>query len=945
MKHSNPESWHRIEGILERALELAPEARADFLDQACAGNEGLRGQVEKLLAADAEAEVREFMEASARDYAATLVREITKDPASSEADAFEGKRLGAYEIVRQIGRGGMGAVFLAERVDGQFDQQVALKIVKRGLDTGEVLERFLQERQILARFEHPNIARLLDGGVTEDGVPYFAMEYVEGTKITTYCDERQLEINNRLQLFRDVCRAVHYAHRNLIVHRDLKPSNILVDTDGQVKLLDFGIAKLLAPQLAGRSATLTQAGDRIMTPAYAAPEQVRSEPVTTATDVYALGVTLYELLTGHRPLHLETHSQVEIERMIIEETPQRPSIALRRVDETPVSDGTAEKITPESVGRARNTPVDRLCRHLAGDLDNIALKALRKEPERRYPSAEALSEDIRRYLSGWPIAARKDTVGYRFRKFVLRNRVAVVGAGVVMLSLLLGLAATAWQAQVASKEARKAAEVKEFLIRLLALSDPDESKGKTVTAREFFDRGVERIERELSDQPEVKEEVTSLLASVYQKLGLYVRAQRLAEQALFMRRDLYGQEHPKVAESLSDLALALHYKGEYDEAEQLFREALEMRRRLFGERHPDVAESLHNLALLWEEKGDYDTAQTLFQQALEMRRTLLGNDHPDVSASLSDLASLLSEKGQYDAAEPLFREALSTRRRMLGDEHREVASDLNNLAVLLKNKGDYSEAEALFREALVRYENWLGEEHRHVTITKHNLATVLHGKGDHDQAERLYRQVLERYRTLHGEENPDAAYIYFSLATLAEDKADYASAVGLYEETLEMSLELLGEQHRLVAATRNRLGIALLELGSPEDAGLHLRKALATYRNLYSEGDRRTARALAELGRSLVEQNKLEEAEPLLRQALGSHRENFGDSDQRTAQVKVLLGLCLMGTGDFADAERYLTEARPVLTKELAGHQMSRRAQEALAQLQARRTRSLATAP
>ncbi len=939
MTGTNPNDWQRLEAILDQVLEAAPEARAALLEEICGNDSELREEVEVLLAADAQAEAGGFLGAPAPEYAATLIREVGDASIPPKEDRLEGKRIGPYQIVQQIGSGGMGAVFLAQRADGQFDQHVALKIVRRDLDTQELLQRFLQERQILARFEHPNIARLLDGGVTQNGVPYFAMEYVKGTQITHYADAKRFSIDERLRLFLDVCGAVHYAHRNLIVHRDLKPSNILVTEEGQIKLLDFGIAKPLGPEVTEESASLTRAGERVMTPAYAAPEQVRGDPVTTAADVYSLGVTLFELLTGHLPVNLGSKSG-SIDQAILEEEPVKPSWAVKQRKEAR-KEGAIAAVTPESVGRARNTQVEQLHRRLKGDLDNILLMALRKEPDRRYSSAEAFAEDIRRNLAGWPVTARKDTLGYRMHKFVLRNSIGVAAGSLILLSLLLGLGGTAWQARVASQEAGKLAEVKGFLVSLFEISDPDESKGKTITARELLDAGADRIEKELARQPELKSEMTDLLADVYQKLGAYERAETLSSQSLAMWRSLYGEEHPRVAESLSDIGLALRHRGQYDEAERRFREALEMRGKLLGEEHPDYATSLFQLGLLLEEKGQYQAAEPLLQKSLLLRRKLLGDEHIDVAASLSSLASFLNERGTHARAEELFRESLRIRRKLLGNEHSEVAKDLNNLAELLRDKDDLVGAEALVREALKIYRGRLGEDHPNVIITLQNLASLLHSKGNYEEAKQLYQEALASYSKLHGKEHPTAITVVYNLASLEMDKHNHEEAVALFRGALKTAEASLGDQHPIVAAIRNRIGIGLLELSRPFEAQVYLEKAHSAYRVLYPEGDRRTIRVLAALGSSLLQQGKADKAEPLLYQALTGHLERFGASDRRTAELKMHLGVCLMTNGRLTDAQGLLREAHAVLGEKLGHeHPLSRRAKEALTEVQTRQSKT-----
>jgi len=455
-----PERWRQIEEVFQAAAECATERRATFLDQACAGDDALRAEVESLLAHEAKAT---FIEAAIKEAAESLPPEA--------AESVIGRRIGAYRVSGLVGHGGMGAVYAAVRDDDQYRKQVALKLVKRGMDTDFVLSRFRHERQILAGLEHAHIARLLDGGTTEDGLPYFVMEYVEGQAITHYCETKRLSVPERLRLFRLVCSAVQYAHQNLVVHRDLKPSNILVSVEGAPKLLDFGIAKLLHPELSPEAPTQTATGMRLMTPDYASPEQVRGLPITTASDIYSLGVVLYELLTGERPYQFKNYSPPEIERVICQTETERPSVA---------------------VGRGKDAPA-KLRKQLAGDLDNIVLMAMRKEPERRYQSVEQFSEDIRRHLEGRPVMARQDTLGYRAGKFVRRNKLSLAAAALVILSLVGGIVATTYQARRAERrfqQVRKLANtfLFDFHDKIELLPGSTEAREMVVkTALEYLD--------------------------------------------------------------------------------------------------------------------------------------------------------------------------------------------------------------------------------------------------------------------------------------------------------------------------------------------------------------------------------------------------------------------------------------------------------------------------
>ncbi|HKQ20148.1 MAG TPA: serine/threonine-protein kinase, partial [Candidatus Eisenbacteria bacterium] len=505
----DPETWSRLNDALDELIDLPPEKAAEALDRLYGNDPALREQIAAVLAADQAVE----------GYLSRTARQGMMDAAAEGMD-FElplltGRMLGPWRVLHQIGRGGMGSVYVGERADGAFEQRVAIKFLGRGIASPESLARFRQERQILARLEHPNIARLVDGGVTDDGLWWFAMEYVDGQPITAWCEANRPSTRATLELFQQVCRAVQYAHRNLVIHRDLKPSNILVSAAGEVKLLDFGIAKILGPEpegganvadARGRAPNVTDVGTVTMvamTPTYAAPEQIRGEPPTTTTDVYALGVVLYEMLTRTRPYRLKTGALDEIRRAVLDEEPEAPS------------------------ARAAG---------IGHELDNIVLTAMRKEPERRYSSVEALSEDVQRHFDGRPVRASGRTFGYLASKFVRRNRVALGAATLILLALFGGLYATTRERDRAKSEAAKATELKEFALNLFRVSAPEVGRGANVTARELLDRGAERVDRELKGHPVVQAEMWDLLGSVYKTLDLFPQAVAMFRKSVETRR-------------------------------------------------------------------------------------------------------------------------------------------------------------------------------------------------------------------------------------------------------------------------------------------------------------------------------------------------------------------------------------------------------------------------
>ncbi len=695
----------------------------------------------------------------------------------------------------------MGRVFLADRADGQFEQLVALKLVRSGQHGGEVLGRFLRERQILARLQHPNIARLLDGGVGSDGRPYFAMEYVEGEPITTYCDRRALDVSHRLALFALVCDAVQYAHQNLVVHRDLKPSNTLVTGEGQVKLLDFGIAKVLHDEdeeHGGAAAPLTRLGSGPMTPEYAAPEQVRGEAVTTATDVYALGALAYELLTGRGPHQLSSLTAAEVERAVTEREIARPSSAVGRA--TPRKTGGKEggkdgdgEIAPEAIAEARGTDRHRLRRQLRGDLDTIVMKALQKDPARRYPSAGALVEDVRRYQAGRPIAARRDSVGYRTSKFVRRHAIGVTATMLVLLSLIGGLIGMAWQARVASREAVKAREVSRFLSSLFEVADPARTNAADVTALDLLDRGATRIETELAGQPEVQGDMMLLVGRIYRDLGVYDRAQPLLERAMALRSAGEGRNTPAAAEAMAELARLWQDKGRPEEAERLQRDVLAMRRNVRRTDHAEVGKTLRDLATVLASRGQYDEAEKFQREALALHEARYGAEHVEIASDLEGLQSILRARGRSAEAIPIARRALDMRMKLLGPDHLETATAMNNLAILLYERWELPEAERLYRQVLDFDLRRLGEVHPNTATVTNNLAFVLRDRGQYDEAERLYRTALDLDRRLFGAEHPYVAQVMNNLAVLLAARGRHRDAQRLFEESLAMFRRVYGD--------------------------------------------------------------------------------------------------------------------------------------------------------
>ena len=812
-------TWHQIRTLFEQVCELDSRERESQLAKRCADDPTLRAEVESLLAASDAAPA--FFETP---------WETAPDALADES--LIGHRVDRYRIDAHIASGGMGTVYEATRADDQYEQKVALKLMSpRTALSPDALSRFRDERQTLANLEHANIARLLDGGVADDGRPYLVMEHVDGVPLNVYCDEQRLTTTPRLRLFSTVCAAVQFAHRNLVVHRDLKPGNILVSRNGVVKLVDFGIATVLQGDPADEAAA-TLPGQRLMTPQYASPEQIRGEVVTTASDVYSLGVILYELLAGYRPYELSGREPREIERTICETDPVRPSVAALRTEPPPANEltmpGTA---TREAVSRVRDGKPQTLRRRLAGDLDAIVLKAMHRDPLQRYTSVEHLSGDIRRHLQGLPVSARDGTVRYRAGKFIRRNKAVVIATAMGAAAVVAGMIAVVWQSRIAAEqrdeavaarqravtETLKATHINTFLQDMLASVDP-RAAGRDITVRAALDQASLRVGRELVDFPQVEAGIRAVIGRTYHSLGDYDAALPHLRTALALRSEAHGPEHAEVAESMDDLGALLTSHGDYDEAEPLLRGGLAQRRRMLGEKSLKVATSLNNLGKLLQLRGDLSAAEPLRRQALAIRQEHYGEDHIDVPSSMLNLATVLQARGRNDEAERLYRNALTIYVKLVGREHSDVSDVLNNLATLLMRSGRKELAEPMFRESLAIRRNVLGNDHPNVARSLSNLGGLLSGMGDRKTAEPLLREALAIRRKRLGEDHPDVAISLYKLAVALRADGKAAEAAGFFREACTRADRAWPEGHPYPAEFHRNYGQCLAELKRYEEA-------------------------------------------------------------------------------------------------------------------------------
>jgi tetratricopeptide (TPR) repeat protein len=829
------------------------------------------------------------------------------DVTSALDEGGPGTAIGRYHLLQRIGEGGMGEVWLAEQKE-PVRRRVALKLVKAGMNTREVMARFESERQALALMDHPAIAKVFDAGSTPQGAPYFVMEYAAGVPITAYCDNHRLSTRERLELFVRVCEGVQHAHQKAIIHRDLKPSNILVtEVDGRPapKIIDFGVAKALSQRLTADT-LYTRLGELLGTPEYMSPEQALSwgEDIDTRSDVYSLGIIFYELLAGMPPIELRKIAFDEFLRRLREEEPSKPSTKVRTQDPASSAD----------VARKRQTEPPTLVRQMRGDLDSIALKALEKDRARRYGSPSDFAADIGRYLRNEAVLAVPPSLAYRARKFARRYRGALATACACALVLIAAAVISIRQSIRANREAAVAQAVNDFLQNdLLAQASASTQASQNrkpdpdLKVRTALDRAAAQIGGRFEGQPEVEAAIRDTMGQTYRDLGLYPEARMQLERALDLHRRALGAKNPKTLKTMSRLGRIAVLQGKYLEAEALLSESLATQARILGSEHPDTLYSMNNLATVYYDQGKSAQAAALHSQVLEIRRRMLGPEHPDTLRSMNNLAIVYYQQGKYVQAEALDSQVLEIRRRVLGPEHPNTLGSMNNLAVDYRAEGKYAQAMALYNQTLEIQRRLLGPEHPDTLMSMSNLGNAYLDQGKYVQAEALFNQTVGIARRTLGPEHPETLRCMNNLADVYGEQGKYAQAEALFSQTVGIARRVLGPEHPSTLYTLSDFASMYQRGGKYALAEDCAAQALAGRRHALGSDHPDTMASAADLALAYLSQGKFSQSEPLAREAMEFFRKKQPDDWQRF-RAESLLGASLAGQKKYAEAEPLLLE-------------------------------------
>ncbi len=902
------DNWAILEAAFTNASELQGDERIRMLAGFAEAHPDLVRQLRDLLAADCQDD--QLLKSPIAATAESL--------AESAVDPWINRCIGTWTIRSRIADGGMGAVFLAERSDQQYEQTVALKIMTAQLLAKDAIARFRAERQILAGLNHPNIAKLLDGGSTDENLPYLVLEYIDGMPIDQYCDQQKLGINDRLALFVKTCHAVDYAHRNLIVHRDLKPNNILVDASGEPKLLDFGIAKLLETNSTHQTMAMTREGTRLMTPEYASPEQVRGETLTIGTDVYALGVLLFRLLTGQSPYDIPLESRRDMEQAIIESSPRRPSTVVT----TPITAGrTSAAIRPEEAGHSRSTSPARLQKRLLGDLDNIVLKTLQKDPERRYPTARQLADDIERYLRHEPVHARADSWRYRSSKFIRRHLRPLAVAATFFLVITALISFYTWQLAQERDRAHLAAtqsdEVSRFLISLFQSASPFQADGDTPTAIELLEKGIERVDA-LAEQPSLQGHLYRVMGDSIYGLGDYELALRLQQQSLTVLGPFADDDPLSYADSLTSLAETQRNLDRLDEALTNTQRAIEIRKATLGATHEAVAYDMTLLASIHNDAYRDEEALTTFEEAFAIKRQTSTDDDAITLDILGGMAVSLDYLGRYAEAAKLNVEAIALTRRIKGNQDPNLVIRMNNLVLVYLRQSRFDEAYAVSAEAIpLARLIWPANHPQLVNVLKAHAAT-LRMTGRFAESRKIIEEMHNIAKANSGENSLIFARTYYDLGQLDYSEGRYEDAIAAYQRGLDIAAAVQGAEGEWVIMMMIYLGNAKAFAGYAGEAETLLRQSLSKQSLV---GRSHALNARVSLARLLSESGRFEEAETLFRDAIAEQEQNVGTVRGSLVRIYAPAAAHYRRTGNLDQSLHYAALGNDIAHADLpAGH-------------------------
>ena len=898
-------NWQEVETIIDQVLDLPEEQRQAFINKQCKDKPKLKGEVTQMLESIFDSEG--WLE-NPKEYKQDVYEEMASDvQLLSSEQSLEGTEVGSYLVKEKIGEGGMGSVYLAEHLSDDIDHKVAIKIIRSGKATQENIKRFKREQQILAGLHHPGIARMYDAGATEDGFPYIIMEYVDGTPITEYCKQQDCTLHQKLELFNSVLQAVQYAHENLVIHRDLKPGNILVDNSENIKILDFGISKLLED---GDDSALTQTGARLLTPRYAAPEQVRQENITTATDLYALGIVFYQLLCGEHPFDFEDLSQYEMEQAILNQEASKPS---------------------------SKTSDSKLQKQLQGDLDAIALKALRKEKDQRYRVANEFLDDLENYKKGIPVSAVEDSFRYRSQKFFKRHKKgAAIAAGVLLL--LIGLTGfytwrIAQERNQAQLEAERAEQVKEFMLNIFDAGNPDKKNfsGQDITAPELLEEGIKKVEVQLSDRPQIYIEMLISIGDALANLNSFSLAEKSLMKALEKSKEYYGSESPETANIFATLANFNDELLKFDRAEDYILEAIKINKSHYGENSTELAslygiyastqfqqskykkakqlflksdsiEKTHGtdttisyyvgLANLGETElflGNYDQAEKYFNKSMEFFKNTYQGIHSNIAMTNYRLGFLYHNTSKYQKAETYLLKSLEEYQEIYGQDHGILSSNYGLLARNYRILGEYEKAEKYAVEDLMLTKKLRGDTSLTYAKGLNNLAMIQKAQGNLIQAKQKYEKSILLYQKQLSEDNPDLAIPMYNLGDVLMDLGDYSKAQSLLEKVVAIDATRLGPNHPEVGLDLNKLGTIFYKAQKYTQADSVFAKAKKIYFEEFPENHYRIGNYLMNYGKLKVKQNNFFEAQNYFKKAREIFEDNFDETDPRIIEADSLL--------------------------------------------------------